>query len=215
MTIRKTAYSANKTLKLTLVTLLLSMTWQFTDGISPVEAQVRAAGYASQPYQIQPIHSPVAAPLGGGYAPGAIARPSFGYVSPSYSMPLPLTGGNYMINGNPFWYSSSGYYYPWTNNSAYGQIIYAPQTNQTPVAQVPPLSTVFADLLKYLDEKKANGKISASDYQHLRRRATDLQTKYFSLRNAAAGSIDERDEAQIRRDLDELGAEVAKSVIVS
>ncbi|MDR3611938.1 MAG: hypothetical protein P4L53_00130 [Candidatus Obscuribacterales bacterium] len=169
----------------------------------------RGSTYTTQPYVPgRPVFGSPA------YNPGLINRgtglaPAY---APYYSVPQATAAGNYLINANQFWRSESGYYYPWVNNSAYGQIIYAPQVNQAPTAQVPPLSTVFADLLNYLDQKKAQGVISLSDYQHLRRRATDLQTKYFSLRTAAEGSIDERDEAQIRRDLDELGAEVAKSV---
>jgi len=163
-------------------------------------------GYV-QPYT--PVRQPIGSPYG--YNPGLINRAPVGY-APAYSVPQATAAGNYIINANQFWRSESGYYYPWVNNSAYGQIIYAPQANQAPTAQTPPLSTVFADLLKYLDEKKTQGVISLSDYQHLRRRATDLQTKYFNLRTAAEGVIDEHDEAQMRRDVDELGAEVAKSV---
>jgi hypothetical protein len=174
--------------------------------LSVCAQQSRGGVLNIQPYT--PIRQPVLAPSG--YNPGFVNR-SVGYV-PAYSVPQSTAAGNYIINANQFWRSESGYYYPWLNNSAYGQIIYAPQVNQAPVAQAPPLSTIFADLLKYIDEKKAQGLLSLSDYKHLRRRATDLQTKYFDLRTAGEGSIDEHDEAQIRRDLDELGAEVAKSV---
>jgi hypothetical protein len=167
----------------------------------------RGSTYTTQPYARPALGSPA-------YNPGLINRaggfaPAY---APAYSLPQATPGGNFLINANPYWHADSGYYYPWVNNSAYGQIIYAPQVNQAPTVQVPPLSTVFGDLLNYLDQKKTQGVISLSDYQHLRRRATDLQTKYFSLRTAAEGAIDERDEASIRRDLDELGAEVAKSV---
>jgi hypothetical protein len=170
----------------------------------------RGSTYTIQPYVGRPV-------LGSpGYNPGLYNRaggmvPAY---APTYTVPQAVNGGNYLINANNFWRGDSGYYYPWANNSAYGQIIYAPNANQAPVAQVPPLSTLFTDLLNYLDQKKTQGVISLSDYQHLRRRATDLQTKYFSLRTAAEGSIDQNDEAQIRRDLDELGAEVSKSVRV-
>jgi hypothetical protein len=181
--------------------------------VLPLSVGAQQLGRAGVGY-VQPYipGRPIASPY---YNPGLLNRGGYAPVyAPSYSIPQATAAGNYLINANQFWRSESGYYYPWVDNSVYGQIIYAPQVNQAPAPQAPPLSTIFADLLNYLEQKKAQGVISLSDYQHLRRRATDLQSKYFSLRTAAEGSIDARDEAQIRRDLDELGAEVAKSVKV-
>src|ERR1700733_12822847 len=112
------------------------------------------------------------------------------------------------------WRSPNGYYYPWLGGGGYygAPIIYGQTATQAPTQQTPPISTVIGDMLTYLDQQKDKGKLDPSSYDHLRRRATDLQSKYANLRTAGEGSIDAQDEKQIRLDIDSLGSEVVRAI---
>lgn len=83
--------------------------------------------------------------------------------------------------------------------------------SSSPQPAQPPLSTIFSDTLKYLDEQKAAGKISEADFTHLKQRCLDLLSKERSLRYET-GSLDATQEASIRSDVDALGAEIAQRV---
>lgn len=137
---------------------------------------------------------------------------------PVYGMPQFIGNGMYGINYggavNRYWRSPSGFYYPWAGGYNYTSypIFVMPPSNGAPSQTIPPVSTVVKDLDSYLEKAKANGKISAGDYQSLRQRASDLLSKQNSIKYEEGGSIDPENEAQIRSDLDELSAEVAHRV---
>jgi hypothetical protein len=78
---------------------------------------------------------------------------------------------------------------------------------------LPAISTICSDLLSYLDQQKEKGNISQGDFDHLKRRTTDLRNKDRDLRTASNGAIDPQDEAQLRRDVETLGAEVARRIV--
>jgi hypothetical protein len=124
---------------------------------------------------------------------------------------------NIAVGGNNlrFWRSPSGYYYPWvTPFTGYGSpIVYVPVAGQSAQQALPPISTVCADLLNYLDQQKEKGNISQGDYDHLKRRTTDLRNKDRDLRTASNGAIDPQDEAIMRKDIETLGAEVARRIV--
>ncbi len=152
--------------------------------------------------------------------PGGFYANPYGGIgtSPIYGVPTPVGGGYYNINsmGSTYqvWRSPNGFYYPWGGGGGYYNtpIMYGQNAGAAPTQQTPPVSTVIGDLLTYLDQQKDKGKIDAGAYDHLRRRATDLQSKYANLRTAGEGSIDPQDEKQMRLDLDSLGAEMARSI---
>lgn len=127
----------------------------------------------------------------------------------------PAGQGFYTINygGRPsrFWQSPNGYYYPWVNGYN-SPIVYIPQAGQNPQPTAPPISTICTDLLSYLEQQKEKGNVSQDAYEHLKRRAMDIRNKERDLRIAGSGAVDSQDEVQMRRDLEGLGAEVAKSI---
>lgn len=169
-------------------------------------------------------------PLG---APGAVYpgtyylrnRPGVGfyYASPGYplnqafTLPQPVAGGLFGMSAGGrqylFWKSPSGYFYPWAHRAYYGMVPPVIVINQgvSSPAQ-PPLSVVFQDLSKYLNECQTNHKLSAADYEHLARRLKDLSGKEHSLRIAYEGRLDAGEEADLRRDLDMLGEEISRRV---
>jgi hypothetical protein len=113
-----------------------------------------------------------------------------------------------------FWRASSGYYYPWVPGFGYTTypIFMVPQGQSNPAAALPPISVLVNDLGDYLDKAKEKGKVSDNDFLSLKRRANDLLSKEKSLAYEAGGSLDADQEADIRRDVDELSGEVARRV---
>ncbi|HEY9785460.1 MAG TPA: hypothetical protein V6D17_08670 [Candidatus Obscuribacterales bacterium] len=200
--------------------------------LNAAEAQNRfGATFAPAPSRAQAPAYPV---LPGQVAPGAVnpyyypyrypytyANPGlvpYGAGYPVIGMPQPIGGGYFGINiGGArlnFWQAPSGYYYPWLPRP-YGLTYSAPiiiyQQGQSTPAQ-PPLSTVFSDMIKFLDESKEKNKVAEADYNHLRLRATDLQRKEASLSLSGGGTLDEQNEAQLRKDADQLGKEISYRV---
>lgn len=170
-----------------------------------------AVPYGANPYN----------PYGGGLVPNTgfgVYNPYAGY--PAMGMPVPINGGYFGINiGNArlnVWKAPSGYYYPWLPRPA--GFAYAPpivvinQGAQNPTPAQPPLTTIFGDMNKFLDDAKSKGKITESDYNHLKLRASDLQKKERSLALGNGGSLDPNAEEQLRKDVDKLGEEVAYRV---
>ncbi len=118
------------------------------------------------------------------------------------------------VNVN-MWRANSGYYYPWAGlpsgiNYNSTAILYSAQAAGTPQPQQPPITTIIRDMLSYLDEAKSKGRLSDADYQHLKRRATDLQSKEDLLMNSGGGSMDPQDEQQLRADINSLGGEITE-----
>jgi hypothetical protein len=174
----------------------------------------------SNPYA-NPYTNPYANPYGHPYA-----SPYFGYGNGlqgtysrgGYGIPQLIGGNTYSFNvaGAPlnFWRAPSGYYYPWMGGYNYTQypiFVYNGQQNGASQA-LPPLSTIFSDLNDYLDKAKKEGKVGETEYEHLKRRASDLLSKENSLAYESGGTIDPSQEAEIRRDVEGLSAEVARSV---
>jgi hypothetical protein len=159
-------------------------------------------------------------PQPGYVAPGGFYTNPYGGIgtTPVYGIPTPIGGGMYNVNsmGSTYqmWRSPNGFYYPWLGGGSYygAPVVYGQTATQAPTQQTPPISTVIGDMLTYLDQQKDKGRLDAPDYQHLRRRASDLQSKYANLRTAGEGSIDPQDEKQIRLDIDSLGSEVVRAV---
>lgn len=168
----------------------------------------------ANPYGVNPYYG------GGGLVPSAGygLNPYGGY--PTMGMPVPINGGNFGINiGNSrlnVWKAPSGYYYPWLPRPV-GLGYAAPtiiinQGAQNPTPALPPLTTIFGDMNKFLDDAKSKGKISEADYNHLKLRASDLQKKERSLATGNGGTLEQNAEEQLRKDVDKLGEEVAYRV---
>lgn len=168
------------------------------------------------PYGVNPYN-----PYGGGLVPSAgygVVNPYAGY--PAMGMPVPVNGGYFGINiGNSrlnVWKAPSGYYYPWLPRPVgfgyQAPIIIVNQGTQNSTPAQPALTTIFSDMNKFLDEAKTKGKVSDSDYNHLKLRASDLQKKERSLALSNGGSLPPDAEEQLRKDVDKLGEEVAYRV---
>lgn len=171
--------------------------------------------YAANPYGMNPYNS-----YGGGLVPSAGfgVNPYAGY--PAMGMPVPINGGNFGINiGSSrlsVWKAPSGYYYPWLPRPAgFGYaapIVVINQGSQNPTPAQPPLSTIFGDMNKFLDDAKSKGQISEADFNHLKLRASDLQKKERAMATENGGTLDSTAEEQLRKDVDKLGEEVAYRV---
>ncbi|PWT95323.1 MAG: hypothetical protein C5B53_11560 [Candidatus Melainabacteria bacterium] len=198
-------------------------------GGSPTTAAPAGSGaYMQNVYQNPYINNPY--PFGNPYGNPYVYGNPYGYRSPyGYQAPLgytaPIAGGFQPYGGNCYglsfngrdmrlWRSQSGYYYPWVAGYAYNTypIFYIPQGQTNPAAVLPPVSVVVSDLDDYLDKAKEKGKVSDNDFLSLKRRAHDLLSKEKSLAYEAGGSLDPDQEADIRRDVDELSGEVARRV---
>lgn len=176
--------------------------------------------YAGSPYGSNPLFNPAG---GYGYNPwvNRFGSPYAynGVPINSFGAPVSIGNGFFGLSTNGrnlnFWKAPSGYYYPWTygyGTSYTAPIVIINSGSTTPQPAQPPLSTIFSDTLKYLDEQKAAGKISEVDFTHLKQRCLDLLSKERSLRNAAGGTLDASQEASIRADVDSLGGEIAQRV---
>ncbi len=181
-------------------------------------------GYpAGNPYGGTPVYNNPYNTMYGGYYnpyyPTYQGRYNIGGIStPVYGTPQLLRDNFYGINagGMPaqFWRAPSGFYYPWVGGYRYSSypIYGVAPTNGSPMQTLPPIKTVISDLDSYLDKAKENGKINAGDYESLRLRANDLLSKEKSLAYEEGGVIDPESEAEIRRDVEGLSAEIAHRV---
>jgi len=182
------------------------------------------SGYPiTNPYGGYPVYNNPYNTVYGGYGnpyyPTYQGRYNFGGIStPVYGPPQLIHDNFYGINagGTPaqFWRAPSGFYYPWVGGYRYTNypIYVVPPNNGTPRQTVPPISTVISDLDSYLEKAKENGKVSAGDYQTLRLRANDLLSREKAVTYEEGGVIDPDSEAEIRRDVEGLSAEIAHRV---
>lgn len=116
--------------------------------------------------------------------------------------------GNFNCN---FWKAPSGYYYPWMGRAMVAApIIYVDNSQAQPKA--PPLSTQFTDTFKFLDDSLKDKKISESDYASLKRRCSDIQSKFKSYQTAGGGQVDAGIEGEIRTDLDNFNKEMSERI---
>lgn len=142
--------------------------------------------------------------------------PATGYPATPYRFfggPVALPGGYYGISSGAtqyrFWRGASGYYYPWYPGqyaSAPPVIIYQ---QGSPAAALPPISTIFKDMQELVDDSKSKGTLKPGDYEHLNRRLHDLMRKEQDMRANADGTLDSGQEADLRKDINDLGSEIS------
>lgn len=188
--------------------------------------------YPGQQYQYpgttryyNPYANPYANPYVNPYVtPGAYVPAGPGvryYQGPAFAQPNPIGLGYFSttVGGSQYvlWKAPSGYYYPWCNQQTvfvpyfnYVQPLYYNQGAYTP--QKPPLDTIFSDMNKYLDESKEKGKVGQLEYEHLKRRLSDIMNKTDRMKNNSGGILSEEEESEIRRDIETLSREVAYRV---
>jgi hypothetical protein len=154
-----------------------------------------------------------------GFTNGVSGVPYYPFGTP-YVNPVAFgTNGLYSFNGGGInanlWRAPSGYYYPWgIGNTGYNQIIYVDQSGsraQT-VAQEPPLSLQFTDMGRFLDDAHKNGKLPDNDYQSMKRRLKDIQSKERSYRLAGDGYLEDNYDAEIRKDLKDFSREMVERI---
>jgi hypothetical protein len=157
---------------------------------------------------------------GGGAYNGGLVGPVYPFGTP-YVNPVAMGNGLYSFNGGGInanmWRAPSGYYYPWgvgSNYNGYQQIIYVDQSggrSQT-VAQQPPLSMQFTDMSQFLDDAHKNGKLADNDFQSLKRRLKDIQSKERSYRIAGDGYLEDNYDAEIKQNLKDLSKEMTERI---
>lgn len=132
-------------------------------------------------------------------------------------VPIPGAGGFFSINRGGarfnYWRASSGYYYPWCAQPYYypsNTIIYMQEGSSEPAQ--PPVTTMFSDMSKYLQEAKDKGKVSEGEYSHLMLRLSDLMKMELSARQAGDGALSPADENEIRSKVNDLSLEIAHAV---
>ncbi|MBX9695699.1 MAG: hypothetical protein K2Z81_25165 [Cyanobacteria bacterium] len=187
----------------------------------PVMAQLTSAPGVSGAPQVS---SPYVGSPYGGYNPysrsAGFYTPNFTGVNyPGFGTPQLIGGGYYNVPSGrwslPMWMAPSGYYYPWAPRPAgftYAYpipVLYVQQQDTAPSPALPPLTTVFTDLSKYLEKTHTEKKLNDGDYNNIKRRVTDLESKSRHLRIAAGGQMDSFDEAEIRREMDKIGSELS------
>jgi hypothetical protein len=171
------------------------------------------AGYSSNFgfNTMRPGNMPSVPFYGGGLYGAPYGYPAFGAPQPYGPAGQALYTMNYGGRNVRFWQSANGFYYPWVSSFT-APIVYIPTAGQSPQPTTPPISTICSDMLSYLELQKDKGNLSQDNYEHLRRRAVDIRNKERDLRISGSGSVDSQDEAFMRRDLEGLGAEMAKSI---
>ncbi len=192
---------------------------------TPYPGQQTQYGYPGTTRYYNPYANPYARPYASPYgAPGTFVPAGPGvryYQGPAFAQPNPIGMGYFSTSagGNQFilWKAPSGYYYPWCNQQTtfvpyfnYVQPLYYSQGTYAP--QKPPLDTIFTDMNKYLDESKEKGKVAQPEYEHLKRRLSDIMNKTDRMKNNTGGALDEDQDAEIRRDIETLSREVAHRV---
>ncbi|MCA9801821.1 MAG: hypothetical protein KC777_07530 [Cyanobacteria bacterium HKST-UBA02] len=184
-------------------------------GVNPGGAQLNSipgAGAGTyNPYGYNPYNRSA-----GFYNPNPYSN---GINYPAFGMPLSTGNGFYNIpcgrTNLPMWKAPSGYYYPWAPRPAgfaYAYpmpVLIVPQQAEAPAPALPPVSVALTDMEKFLEENKKSNKLQERDVTNLNRRIKDLQTKERSLRVAGGGTLDPSDEAQLRRDLEQVGNDLS------
>ncbi|MBS2006279.1 MAG: hypothetical protein JST01_04525 [Cyanobacteria bacterium SZAS TMP-1] len=172
---------------------------------------------------VQSMPMPYGMPYGDSRMPSALGtlngRPVVYPFGVPNIAPVPVGNGIYSFSGGGIsanmWQGPSGYYYPWaTRNPIYSQIIYVDQSGPSPqtVAQLPPLSMQFSDMSQYLDDAKKNKKISDPDYNSLKLRLKDIQSKERSYRIQGGGQLSGDVEAEIRQNLTDFSREMTNRI---
>lgn len=161
-------------------------------------------------------------PYGYGYPVNSIYSNPYAYSYPTFGCPQAMYGNYFGVSCGrlnlTMWKAPSGYYYPWCGGVAgYGYtypipIMYTNAGAANPTPALPAMSVIFSDMNKYLDEAKTDKRIQDDAYIHLTRRSKDLMSKEKMMRNAGDGALDPDMEAEIRRDLDQLGSEISRRV---
>ena len=162
-------------------------------------------------YRTYPNGNPYYSPYLGRYNINGATIPVFGAPQPLGSNLYGITYG-----GSPaqFWRAPSGFYYPWAGGYSYNQypILVMPPTGANPVRTLPPITTVVSDLDSYLNKAKETGKISKENYYNLQQRAHNILNKAQDDAQANGGTIDPDQEADLRKEVEDLSAEVAYRV---
>jgi hypothetical protein len=151
------------------------------------------------------------------YVGGPTLPHVYDYRGPAYYAPQAMGNGyfNFTNNGNQltYWRAPSGYYYPWYQYQGV-PVIYQPiyYSSGTYAQAQPPLTVIFGDMGKFLDDAKTNGKLNENDYGHLKQRLSDLMGKEEELREANGGTLSSDDESSMRNDLEGLSREISYRV---
>lgn len=192
-------------------------------GLPPAPYGYAQNGYPINPGGLNTFYGPYSpyGPYNSGVVNGVVSPGYTGYSNgysnySVYGRPTLIGNNTYGINvgGNTwgFYRANSGYYYPWLGGYQYtGYPIFSMAGGSSPVQSLPPLSTMFADLNDYLDTAKDKGKVSDSDFKTLKQRARDLLSKERSVAYESGG-LDTETEKDLRRDIDQLSAEVSRRV---
>ena len=134
-----------------------------------------------------------------GYGPG--------YVNPGYASPYYNPYRRWDYPPSPYGYArgyGTGYYPAPGNISIYeggGQVAQPAEARE-------PISQMFEEMQNRLAKASDEGRISTSDLTHLSMRLKDVMRKEASLRSNDGGALSDASEAEVRKDISQLRAEM-------
>lgn len=141
---------------------------------------------------------------------------------PTFGMPQDVGNGFYSVKAGsvalPMWKAPSGYLYPWAPRPesfsyAYPMPVLAiSKVTQSVGPAVPPLAVEIQDLGNYLEKGKLEKRMAEADIARLSAKVAEIKEKERALRVAGSGNIDPADEAQMRRQLQQIGSECSSKM---
>ena len=141
---------------------------------------------------------------------------------PSFGMPQDVGNGFYSVKAGsvalPMWKAPSGFFYPWAPRPesfsyAYPMPVLAiSKVTQSVAPAVPPLAVELQDLGNYLEKARLERRMAEADISRLSARIAEIKEKERALRVAGSGNIDPSDEAQMRRELEQIGSECSSKM---
>ncbi len=149
------------------------------------------------------------------------ANPMMGQY-PVYPAPVSLGDSYYAFGGMNsrmgYWRAASGYYYPWCSPvylpgvaySSSAPIYMMDQGNLVPAK--PSVATVISDMRQFIDDAKPKKQLDQSTYEYVFNTLNQISDRTDALSAKNSGTLDPSDETTLRRDLDLLGADIARSL---
>lgn len=175
----------------------------------------------------------VSSTTGLGLAPGQFFyynNPGVGYYRtnpsasqfPAFPAPVSLGGGYYQLGGLTsrlgYWRAPSGYYYPWCPTVympgltySHGSPIYT-ITQGIPAPTQPPVGSILADMRQFIEDAKAKKQLDQTNYENVFHRLNDITARASELSAKNGGALNPTDESEIRKQIDLLSAELARSL---
>jgi hypothetical protein len=141
---------------------------------------------------------------------------------PVYPAPVAL-GENYFAFGGlssrlGYWRAPSGYYYPWCPPVYLPGVVYpaaAPiyMMDQGAISAAnPPVGLIINDMRLFIEDAKSKRQLDQSNYENIFNSLNEITARAADLGAKSGGKLNATDDTNIRRDLDVLAAQIARSL---